>query len=367
MTKSLRNGITTGACAAAAARAATELLYHDTKPGEVTLVNPTGQLIRVPIHKLEKIPGGTRAVVIKDGGDDPDVTHGLPVVVEARPTKKGIQLRGGPGVGRVTKRGLAVAVGEPAINPVPRQMIREAVNSILPPNRGVELTVSVPGGELVARRTLNPRLGIVGGISILGTTGIVRPMSEEAFKDSLLPLLDVARAAGFNQVVLTPGQMGVRTAVNKYGFPADAVVEMSNFVGFMLENCVEKGFSGVLLWGHHGKLLKVAAGIFHTHSRIADARRETLASYAALMGADRTLIAHIMEAGTIESVVDLLAEHNLLGIYHQLASRASQRAMEYVHHRLLVGTVFLTLDGKILGWDHHAREIGRALGCRELK
>ncbi len=366
MVKSLRNGITTGACAAAAARAAAELLFHGRKRERVMVLNPLGQLITVPIHQVEEITGGARAVVIKDGGDDPDVTHGLPVVVEARPGQEGIILHGGPGVGRVTKPGLAVAVGEPAINPVPRQMIKASVSSILPPAQGVELTISVPGGEQVARRTLNPRLGIVGGISILGTTGIVRPMSEEAFKHSLLPLLDMARAAGFHQVVLTPGRMGNRIAVEEYGFPAEAVVEMSNFVGFMLESCVQKGFSSVLLWGHHGKLIKVAAGIFHTHSRVADARRETLASYAALMGADRNLIARIMQATTTESVVDMLAEHNLLSVYHQLACRVSQRAMEFVHHRLKIGTVLLALDGTILGLDRQAQEIGRALGCRAL-
>ncbi|MGB9802405.1 cobalt-precorrin-5B (C(1))-methyltransferase CbiD, partial [Desulfofundulus sp.] len=251
MVKILRNGITTGACAAAAARAATELLFHGRKPARVVLVNPAGQALTVPIHLVEEIRGGTRAVVIKDGGDDPDVTHGLPIVVEARPAPVGTILRGGDGIGRVTKPGLAVAVGEPAINPIPRQMIKEAVVSILPPEQGVELIISVPGGELVAKRTLNPRLGIVGGISILGTTGIVRPMSEEAFKDSLLPLLDIARAAGYDQVVLTPGRLGARIAVEKCGFPLDAVVEMSNFVGFMLESCAEKGFSSVLLWGHH--------------------------------------------------------------------------------------------------------------------
>ncbi|MGB9826772.1 MAG: cobalt-precorrin-5B (C(1))-methyltransferase CbiD, partial [Desulfofundulus sp.] len=244
--------------------------------------------------------------------------------------------------------------------------IKEAVVSILPPEQGVELIISVPGGELVAKRTLNPRLGIVGGISILGTTGIVRPMSEEAFKDSLLPLLDIARAAGYDQVVLTPGRLGARIAVEKCGFPLDAVVEMSNFVGFMLESCAEKGFSSVLLWGHHSKLSKVAAGIFHTHSRVADARREILASHVALMGGTQDLIANIMETSTVESVVELLAKHNLLSVYHKLADRASQRAMEYVQHRLKVGTVLLALDGRILGWDRQAEEIGRALGCHEL-
>ncbi|HHW43327.1 cobalamin biosynthesis protein CbiD [Desulfofundulus thermobenzoicus] len=366
--KMLRSGITTGACAAGAARAAAELLFHNRRLTEATIYNYQGQPITVPIHHLEKKKESVEAVVIKDGGDDPDVTHGLPVVVEARPREEGIILKGGRGVGRVTRPGLAVAVGEAAINPVPRRMIHDAVVTTLPPGRGVELTVSIPGGEEVSKRTLNPRLGVEGGLSILGTTGIVQPMSEEAFRDSLVPLVDMARAAGYRQIVLTPGRLGARMAQEQYGFPETAVVEMSNFVGFMLDTCVEKGITHVLLWGHHGKLIKVAAGIFHTHSRLADARREILASYTAMLGGNRDLVARILEATTIESVTGMLAENNLLvPVYNYLARRASQRAEDFVHNRLQVGTVLLNLEGRILGMDHRAQEIGRVLGCRALE
>lgn len=368
MTKPLRSGITTGACAAAATQAAATLLFCGRTLRETTIFNLQGYPIKVPIYEVKTINGGARAVVIKDGGDDPDVTSGLPIVAEVRPIKEGeIKLCGGPGVGRVTKPGLAVPVGQPAINPVPRQMILAAAKEVLPPGQGVEITISVPGGEEVARRTLNPRLGIVGGISILGTTGIVRPMSEEAYKESLLPFLEVAKCAGYRQVVLTPGRTGARIAIERYGFPSEAVVEMGNFVGFMLERCAEKGFEAVLLWGHHGKLIKVAGGIFHTHNRIADARREILASHAALMGASQETIAQIMVANTLESVVELLAKNNLLEVYDRLAHQASQRAMELVHQRLKVGTVLVDLKGRVLGLDRQAVEIGRRLGCHALR
>lgn len=362
--KNLRCGITTGACAAGAAGAAVELLFHNRRTATVTVYNPAGQAITVPVARVEKVPGGARAVVIKDGGDDPDATHGLEIVVEARPHAKEIVIRGGTGVGRVTRPGLQIPVGEAAINPVPRRMISDTVGALLPAGEGVLLTVSVPGGEKVAGRTLNPRLGIDGGISILGTTGIVRPMSEEAFKDSLVPLVQMAAAQGYRQVVLTPGRLGERLAVEKYHFPAEAVVEMSNFVGFMLETCAEKGISEVLLWGHHGKLIKVAAGIFHTHSRVADGRRETLAGYAALLGAGPDLVGRILEANTLEGMVEELRRHGLSTVFNLLAERASRRSEEFVRGELRVGTVLLSMDGQVLGLDGHALEIARKLGGR---
>ncbi|OAT80272.1 cobalt-precorrin-5B (C(1))-methyltransferase CbiD [Desulfotomaculum copahuensis] len=364
--KELRSGITTGASAAAAAKAATALLFEEQFPAVVTVFNPAGQAIAVPVARLEKTAAGTRAVVIKDGGDDPDVTHGMEIVVNARPAGEGIDIRGGTGVGRMTRPGLQVPVGEAAINPVPRRMIMAAAAAHLPADRGVTLTVSIPGGEEAARRTLNPRLGITGGLSILGTTGIVRPMSEEAFKDSLVPLVRLAVAHGHRQVLLTPGRLGERMAVEGYGFPAEAVVEMSNFVGFMLDTCVEQGIKEVLLWGHHGKLIKVAAGIFHTHSRLADGRRETLASHAALLGAGPDLVACILEANTVESVIEELKQHQLMDVFKHLAGRASRRAEEYVRGRLKVGTVMLSMDGRVLGLDETALMIGRELGCRQL-
>jgi len=361
----LRCGISTGASAAAAARAAALLLFRGERRERIVIVNPDGLPLEVPVTGLNKNGSSVWAVVTKDGGDDPDVTHGLDIIVEASGASDGITIHGGLGVGVVTRPGLQVAVGQPAINPTPRKMILEAVADLVPPGKGLVLTVSVPRGEEVANRTLNPRLGIVGGISILGTTGIVRPMSEEAFKKSLEPLVDMAVAAGYRKVVLTPGRMGVRRAVEQYGFPQESVVEMSNFVGYMLDVCADRRFEAVLLWGHHGKLIKVAAGNFYTHSKMADGRMETIAAYAGVAGATASLIKKILEATTAEEALGLLKENGLTGIFETIAARASARAEEYVHGRLKVGTVLLGLDGTILGLDGNARSIGREMGWQK--
>ena len=361
--KQLRFGITTGASAAAAARAAALLLFRKETVTEVTIYNLSGVAIRVPVATQVLIDNNTAsATVIKDGGDDPDVTHGLAVNVLVENGAE-IIIKGGTGVGTVTKPGLQIPVGEPAINPVPRQMIRAAVADLIPNGQGLIITVSIPGGEKVANKTLNPRLGIIGGISVLGTTGIVRPMSEEAFKDSLVPQIEMALASGFNDIVLCPGRMGIKNAVEKFGIPEAAVVEMSNFVGYMLDACVEKGISQVILWGHHGKIVKVAAGIFHTHNRIADGRLETMAAYAGLSGADPKAIAAILESNTAEAALQVLEQEGLKEeVFAKLALRASQRAEYYVHGRLRVGTVLLNMEGQILGLDEQAKTVGRKLG-----
>ncbi|MCL2337134.1 MAG: cobalt-precorrin-5B (C(1))-methyltransferase CbiD [Firmicutes bacterium] len=360
--KQLRSGVTTGASAAAAAKAAASAFFLGLFPAAVSVVNPAGKEIKVPIHRYYDLPGGKGAAVIKDGGDDPDVTHGLEIKVAVAPAPQGvITLLGGEGVGIVTRPGLQVAVGQPAINPIPEQMIKTALAQVLPPEQGCTATISVPGGLKAAERTLNPRMGIVGGISILGTSGIVRPMSEEAFKDSLAPQLDLALAAGFKSVVLTPGRMGWRNAL-QYHLPESALVEMSNFVGFMLDACVEKGINKVLLWGHYGKLIKVAAGIFHTHSRIADARGETMAALAASLGAGPATVRAIMSCNTTEAMMQILAEHNLPEVLDLAARRASARAAEYAKGRLIVGTALLSMDGRLVAADRQAQAIGSELG-----
>jgi cobalt-precorrin-5B (C1)-methyltransferase len=201
---------------------------------------------------------------------------------------------------------------------------------------------------------MNQRLGIVGGISIIGTTGIVEPMSEEAFKASLAPQIDVALAEGHEEVILTPGRIGERNARER-GIPEDAIVEMSNFVGFMLKECARKGVDRVLLLGHVGKLAKVAAGVFHTHSKVADARLETIAAHAALMGGGREVVEKILRANTTEEAVALLRERGLEDVFDAIAAKASSRAMEYVGGAMTVGTVLLTMEGEILGRDDNAR------------
>ncbi len=359
--KTLRRGYTTGLCAAAAARGA--LLALLGKPtDEVSAWTAREEEVRLRLSDWRTEGEWAEAGVVKDAGDDPDVTDGVTVRVLVRLLREpGVVFRAGPGVGTVTKAGLAVGVGEPSINPGPRRLITRAVGELLPPECGLEVTVSVPGGEEVAKRTFNPRLGVEGGISILGTTGIVEPMSEEAFKDSLVPQLDLVVAAGYRVAVLIPGRIGEKAAAAT-GLPPQAFVIMSNFVGHLLEEAARRPLDGVILFGHHGKLVKVAAGVFHTHSRVADARLETVAAEAARQGASRELVGRILDSDLAEGVVDLLRAEGLSEVFSALASRAGRRAETYVGGKLRVGTVFTSLSGEILGINETAVALGRELG-----
>ncbi|RPF42541.1 precorrin-6Y C5,15-methyltransferase (decarboxylating) [Thermodesulfitimonas autotrophica] len=360
--KRLREGYTTGMCAAAAAKAAALLLFRGEAPAAVAVVTPAGRELRLPVAEAVRGEEWARCGVVKDAGDDPDVTDGLTIFAEVRPAPAGIVLRGGEGVGVVTRPGLPVPVGEPAINPVPRRLILREVAAVLPPGRGAEVTISVPGGAEVAARTFNPRLGIVGGISILGTMGIVKPMSEEAYRESLGCAVDVAVAEGRRELVFVPGRTGEKVAVERYGFPPEAVVQISNFVGYMLERAAAAGARAILLFGHLGKLLKVAGGIFHTHSRVADARGEILAALAAAEGAPPPLVARLLETPTVEEAVPFLRAAGLERVFAAAAARASRRAEDFVRGKLRVGTVLLGRDGEVLGYDAGAREIAAA--CR---
>jgi cobalt-precorrin-5B (C1)-methyltransferase len=363
--KKLRRGFTTGTCAAAAAKGATMMLFSPDPGEEVEVTLPAGLVVKLKIQDRERRDSYTRCCIIKDAGDDPDVTNGLAIWATAKKIKEGIHIKGGPGVGMVTRPGLAVAPGQPAINPVPLAMIKNEVKKALPACRdvkfnastGAEITIYVPEGEVVARKTMNSRLGIQGGISILGTTGLVEPMSEEAFKTSLVPQVSQAIALGYKDIVLTPGRQSEKWAVEKYGLPAEAVAQMSNFVGYMLEECRRLGIKKVLLFGPLGKLVKVAAGIFHTHSRLSDARRETIMAHAALAGASQDLIKQIWECATINEAVKIIKNNNLNFLFNQLAHAASKRATEYGQGKLFIGTILTSLRGEILGLDKAALKI----------
>ncbi|NPV27510.1 MAG: cobalamin biosynthesis protein CbiD [Firmicutes bacterium] len=359
-----RRGVTTGACAAAAAKGAAIYWYSGRVPGSVTITLPGGQPLSLPISQAQRDDTGAACAVVKDGGDDPDVTSGLAIWARVSPQEKGIDLDGGPGVGRVTKPGLPIPVGEAAINPVPREMIRREVAGAIPADQGVKVTIFVPEGEVVARRTLNSRLGIVGGISILGTTGIVEPMSEEAFKTSLVSGITVALAHGHETIVLTPGRQGFNWATRVGGVPVEAVVECSNFVGYLLQECVRLGVKQVILWGHIGKLIKVAGGIFHTHNRVADARLEILAAHCARRGLSVQGIQQILTSATLEGTLPVVEQAGLLGVFDELAALASQRARSYCYEQLEVGTVFLNSAGQIIGCDEQAVVIGRQKNWR---
>ncbi|MBS4024913.1 MAG: cobalamin biosynthesis protein CbiD [Clostridia bacterium] len=364
-TKLLRRGYTTGSCAAAAAKGALIMLIEQKHIWETEIITPVGVVLKLKLEDCRYNPDDASCCVIKDGGDDPDITHGAKIYARVKLRAGGVKIVGGLGVGKVTKPGLAISVGEPAINPVPRNMIMAAVKDVLPPDQGAEIVIEVPEGMSLTKKTLNPDLGIVGGISILGTTGIVEPMSEEAFKTSLAQCLKVAQAEKKKIIAFTPGKIGQNFAIEKYGVEQSNIIQTSNFIGFMLEEAVNHGIEEVLLIGHIGKLVKIAAGNFNTHNRFTDARRETLAAHAALQGATLSVIEGIMEAITAEAAVQIIKDNQLEETFNRVANRASQRAVSYSRYQLKVGTVLLDLKGELLGFDNNALIIGGKLGWQQ--
>lgn len=359
--KKLRWGYSTGTCAAAASKAALLRLLGHENLEQVQIILPSGQSIKVPVQTSDLKEQGAWAEVIKDGGDDLDVTHGMSIISEiAWSNEPGIHITSGEGVGRVTKPGLAIPVGEPAINPVPRQMIKDALKELLSVDQGIEVKISAPDGERLAQKTMNARLGVIGGISILGTSGLVRPMSREAFIESLIPQIHQALALGFRTLVLTPGGMGERMARER-GVHPDAIVQTSNYIGAILEECAGSNVPELLLFGHIGKVIKVAGGIFNTHSKVADGRREILAAHAALLGASHRTIHGIMELNTIDASVALIKETGLEQVYSRIATAASLHCQTRVGGGTRIGTVVYALDGSILGYDEPAIEMGKRM------
>ena len=262
-------GITTGTCAALAAKAAALVLVRNEEPAEVEIPLPDGSRIRHRVHLFQHDDGAASATVIKDAGDDPDVTHDSLVISTVKKNRLGsIRFFAGNGVGMVTRAGLAVPPGEPAINPVPRAMICAALQEVS--DGGFDVTISVPEGMKLAEKTFNPRLGIVDGISILGTTGRVRPFSAPALRDALKCALDVAVAANINNLVLVPGNMGNRAAQRHFTVDPQQIVDVSNEWGFILAKVESHHFEQLLIVGHPGKLGKLAAGEWQTHSAQSD-------------------------------------------------------------------------------------------------
>lgn len=348
-TDNLRSGYTTGACAASGVKAALILLTTDKVVDSVKIIALDGTPLKIPVKNVEKISDGVRAEVVKFSGDDPDITNGVSVFTTVRRIfDDKIVFRAGLGVGTITKPGLQLPVGEPAINPAPRKLIQNVAAEFN--ISGLEVEISIPAGVELAKKTLNPVLGVEGGLSIIGTTGVLRPMSEEAFKNSLVPQIDVAKAAGFDELIFVPGKIG-ETIAKKLGFADGAIIQTSNFIGFMLEKAAEREISKIILCGHLGKLVKVAAGVFHTHNRVADARLETLAAYAAAEGLPTSEIQKILNANTTEDAAQIISANNLEQVYKKIARRASFRAERYVFCKLKVGTILVDYAGNILGSD----------------
>ena len=324
--KKLRFGYTTGTCAAAAAKAATLYLLTGRAPKTVQIHTPKGIDLKLPVEEAAREGSASRCAVRKFSGDDPDVTDGALVFATVTISETpGIHIDGGQGVGRATKPGLKVPVGAAAINPGPRAMIEQAVREALDQIeevQGVDVVISVPEGEALAQKTFNPRLGIVGGISILGTSGIVEPMSEEALVDSIRLEIRQRKAIGDQRLILAPGNYGTDFLRDTFGVDEERIVKVSNHIGKALDTAVEVSFSEVLLAGI-GKLVKLSGGIMNTHSREGDGRAELMAACALRAGADGDTARAILECVTTDEMLRIIREKGLL-----------DRAMEVMAQRI---------------------------------
>ena len=355
--KKLRYGYTTGSSATAATKAALMYLLDDSKHDipEVTIKLPSGNSLTISVNSLEKKENSVLASVIKDGGDDPDVTHGLEIYskVSLRNDSK-INIFGGTGVGKVTKKGLPVAPGNSAINPVPLKMIRETVEEMLPEGFGADVEISVPKGEETAKKTLNAKLGIIGGISILGTTGIVKPMSEESWKASLAIELKMAlENAGNGEAIFLFGNRGKQYLSDNFKDNTSQAIVISNFVGYMFDRACEFEAKKIYFIGELGKFVKVAGGIFHTHSRVSDAKMEILTANALLVEESTENMKKIMSSNTTEEATKYIEKTE---VYSLLAEKAKQKCEEYCRRNgweLEVETLIISAEKEVLGNSRH--------------
>ena len=319
---------------AAAAKAAAYMLLTGREAPTVDLLTPKGIALTLPVLQTTRGADFVSCAIRKDSGDDPDVTRDALIFARVQKTDApGVTIDGGAGVGRVTKRGLDQPVGAAAINSVPRRMIEENVRAIMRlcefPG-GLSVVISVPEGEALAQKTFNPRLGITGGISILGTTGIVEPMSEQALVDTIRVELRQRRADGADYILLTPGNYGADYIRGAIGLDPKTAVLTSNFIGDALESCRELGFRGALLVGHIGKLVKLAGGMWNTHSRFGDCRMELLAAHAAALGLRQEKTQELLSCVMCDDALRILQEE---GLYEPLLSRLAERIEVQLQHK----------------------------------
>lgn len=330
--KKMRRGHTTGTCAAAASKAAAEALLTGKPVEKVRIHTPKGITLDLPVEDLTVSGTSAKCAVRKDGGDDIDATHGTLIYSEVSLADQGISIDGGQGVGRVTRKGLDQPVGNAAINRVPRSMIAEALTDVASATGyggGFSVLVTIPAGEELAKKTFNPRLGIIGGISVLGTSGIVEPMSETALVNTIKAEMNMRAAEGHKLLLVVPGNYGKDFSDNMPGLDADSAVKCSNFVGEMLDYACELKVD-ILLISNLGKIVKVAGGIMNTHSRNADSRMEIIAANAAMVGADICAVQRIMDCISTDDALDVLNEFDLI---EPTCARLAERIEFYMNHR----------------------------------
>lgn len=373
----LRLGYTTGSCAAAAAKAAAQMFLSGEQSDHIRLMTPKGIELYLDVENVRRTTAYAECAVRKFSGDDPDVTDGLLVfarVEKADPAegsekkeadlrfeKDGIIIDGGAGVGRVTRPGLEQRVGQAAINKVPRRMIRDAVNEIREKygcTDRIRVTISIPEGGETAKKTFNPRLGIEGGLSVLGTSGIVEPMSEKALTDTIWLEMKMLRESGHQYCYVVPGNYGTDFLKETLGADPFLAVKCSNYVGETIDDARLLGMKGILLIGHVGKFIKLAAGVMNTHSRQADCRMEVFAAHAAMAGADRETVQRLMQCINTTEAIGILRRQRLL---RQVMETVTERIEFYLGQRagekLRIGAVLFSLEDGILGRTEKAAEL----------
>ncbi|HHY0138655.1 TPA: cobalt-precorrin-5B (C(1))-methyltransferase CbiD [Clostridioides difficile] len=386
--KKYRRGYTTGSCATGASKAAVYMLITKNRINTINIDTPKGIPLLLKVDNINISDTFVECSIKKDGGDDIDATHTMDIYARAEIVAKNdknkgyltlkdidslstnseckselykfIRVYGGTGIGMVTKKGLSVDVGKPAINPTPLKMINHEIRkligdnfeSILGNDKVLKITIFAPQGETVAKKTFNPRLGIVGGISIIGTTGIVEPMSDEGWKKSLSIELQMKKEQGLDKIILVPGNHGEQFIREKLNLDIKYVVRVSNFIGYMIKEAQRIGYKKILMAGHIGKFIKVSAGIFNTHSKVADARSEILVANLALMGARYEFLNKINQCVTTEEAVELINNSEYREVYNILSNKCRERVKQYLNEDsddIDVEVIIFSMDKSLLG------------------
>ncbi len=350
--KQLRYGYTTGSCATAVVKAALTMLLEQHTVDSISIDTPKGWTITIPVFEARYTETEASCYVIKDAGDDPDVTDGLHIYGKVRLSEEGITIRAGEGIGRVTKKGLSIPIGEPAINPVPRQMMYDVANELLGKDKGCDILLWIPKGAEIATRTFNAKLGIVGGISIIGTTGIVEPMSEEAFMESVKLEMDIKRAEGNEALIFVFGNYGetfVRQHMTLSEVFMSSMIKTSNFVAPLLTHAGHIGIRKIHYIGHIGKMVKIAAGMPNTHSRYGDNRMETLVACGQHIGMKQDMLTTIAHCNTTAEVVDIVKGHkDEQAFYQHIVDQAQHYCKSYAGQGVSI-ECSMFCDDRLLG------------------
>lgn len=360
--KKMRCGYTTGTCACAAAKAAAYMLLSGGEVKEIKVITPMGVSLTLPVIDIDIKEDKVICAIKKDSGDDPDVTNGIKIYAQVTYVKEDIMrtintdrviVDGGIGVGRVTKKGLKCAVGEAAINPVPLKMIKEAVAEAAESysyEGSLKVIISAPKGVDIAKKTFNPNLGITGGISILGTTGIVEPMSEQALIDTIKTEINMHIAQGEKVLLVAPGNYGQDFLLNTLNIEMKRSIKCSNYIGNTIDMVCDSGAKAMLLVGHIGKLVKLGAGIMNTHSKVADGRMEVLSACAIRAGADNDTALKILDCITTEAALEILKKSDILEkTMYQLTLRIEDVLQRRSSGKIVIGAIVFSNEYGILG------------------